>query len=229
MTRSYLDRLEAVNPKLNAVVQVRREAALREARAADAVPQEQRGVLHGVPMTVKDSLDTSGIVTTGGTRGRTAYVPPEDATVVKRVRAAGAIVMGKTNTPDLTLAFETTNLVYGRTNNPFDLERTSGGSSGGAAAIVAAGGSPLDHRERHRGKHPPAFAFLRHRGPEADGRPRSSDRTHHRLPRRARSASPTSVPWPGGWRTSPWSSGSSPGPTESTRTSCPRPWATPGR
>ena len=96
------------------------------------------------PSPLKDSLDTRGIVTTGGTKGRAAYVPPEDATVVRRVRAAGAIVMGKTNTPDLTLAFETTNLVYGRTNNPFDLERTSGGSSGGAAAIVAAGGSPLD-------------------------------------------------------------------------------------
>ncbi len=144
VTRSYLDHLEAVNSRLNAVVQVRREEALLEARAKDAVPKEQRGVLHGVPMTVKDSLDTKGIVTTGGTKGRTAYVPPEDATVVKRVRAAGAIVMGKTNTPDLTLSFETANLVYGRTSNPFDLERTSGGSSGGAASIVAAGGSPLD-------------------------------------------------------------------------------------
>jgi amidase len=144
VTRSYLDRLEAVNPRLNAVVQLRRDAALRDARAADAVPKEQRGLLHGVPMTIKDSLDTASLVTTGGTKGRSAYVPAEDATVVKRVRAAGAIVMGKTNTPDLTLAFETTNLVYGRTNNPFDLERTPGGSSGGAAAIVAAGGSPCE-------------------------------------------------------------------------------------
>jgi amidase len=144
VTRAYLDRIEAVNPRLNAVVQVRREAALREARAADAVPRELRGVLHGVPVTIKDSLDTAGIVTTGGSTGRAAYVPTEDATVVRRLRAAGAIVMGKTNTPDLTLAYETGNLVYGRTNNPFDLDRTPGGSSGGAAAIVAAGGSPLD-------------------------------------------------------------------------------------
>jgi amidase len=144
VTRSYLDRLEAVNPRLNAVVQLRREAALREARAADAVPEGQRGPLHGVPMTIKDSLDTEALVTTGGTKGRSTFVPTEDATVVKRVRAAGAIVMGKTNTPDLTLAFETTNLVYGRTNNPFDVLRTSGGSSGGAAAIVAAGGSPCE-------------------------------------------------------------------------------------
>src|SRR6266581_577642 len=144
VTRAYLDRIEAVNPRLNAVVQLRREAALREARAADGAPPEARGPLHGVPITIKDSLDTSGIVTTGGTKGRTGFVPREDATVVRRLRAAGAIVMGKTNTPDLTLGYETTNLVYGRTNNPFDPERTSGGSSGGAAAIVAAGGSPLD-------------------------------------------------------------------------------------
>jgi amidase len=144
VTRAYLDRIDAINPKLNAVVQLRREAALREAREADGVPLEKRGPLHGVPVTIKDSLDTAGIVTTGGTKGRATFVPREDATVVNRLRAAGAIVMGKTNTPDLTLGYETNNLVYGRTNNPFDPERTSGGSSGGAAAILAAGGSPLD-------------------------------------------------------------------------------------
>jgi amidase len=144
VTRAYLDRIDAVNPKLNAVVQLRPEAALAEARAADRAPRDKRGALHGVPVTIKDSLDTAGIITTGGTTGRASFVPREDATVVKRLRAAGAIIMGKTNTPDLTLNYETSNLVYGRTNNPFDLTRTSGGSSGGAAAIVAAGGSPLD-------------------------------------------------------------------------------------
>src|SRR5258706_9198057 len=144
VTRAYLDRIEAVNPRLNAVVHLRREAAFREARRADGVPPEKRGPLHGVPVTIKDSLDTAGIVTTGGTKGRATFVPREDATVVKRLRAAGAIVMGKSNTPELTLSYETNNLVYGRTNNPFDLERTSGGSSGGASAILAAGGSPLD-------------------------------------------------------------------------------------
>jgi amidase len=143
-TRAHLDRIAVVNPKLNAVVQIRAEAALEEARAADRLPSSARGLLHGVPVTIKDSLDTAGIVTTGGTKGRTSYVPREDATVVKRLRAEGAIVMGKTNTPDLTLGYETDNLVHGRTSNPFDLERTSGGSSGGAAAIVAAGGSPLE-------------------------------------------------------------------------------------
>ncbi len=144
VTLAHLDRIAAVNPKLNAVVQVRREEALAEARAADRAPASERGPLHGVPVTIKDSLDTAGIVTTGGTKGRASHVPREDATVVKRVKAAGAIVMGKTNTPDLTLGYETDNLVYGRTNNPFDPQRTSGGSSGGAAAIVAAGGSPFE-------------------------------------------------------------------------------------
>jgi amidase len=142
--RTYLDRIDAVNPQLNAVVQLRREAAIGEARAADRAPREQRGPLHGVPITIKDSLDTAGIISAGGTKGRAKYVPARDATVVARLRAAGAIILGKTNTPDLTMGFETTNLVYGRTNNPFDVARTPGGSSGGAAAIVAAGGSPLD-------------------------------------------------------------------------------------
>jgi amidase len=95
-------------------------------------------------MTIKDSLDTAGVVSTGGTQGRTAFVPQHDATVVARLRAAGAILLGKTNTPELTLAGETNNVIYGQTNNPYDLERTPGGSSGGAGAIIAAGGSPLD-------------------------------------------------------------------------------------
>lgn len=142
--RAYLARIDAVNPKLNAVVQLRRDAAIADAQAADRVPAEKRGALHGVPITIKDSLDVAGIISTGGTKGRAKYVPPHDATVVARLRAAGAIVLGKTNTPDLTMSFETNNLVYGRTNNPFDVTRTPGGSSGGAAAIVAAGGSPLD-------------------------------------------------------------------------------------
>ena len=144
VTRAYLDRIAAVNPRLNAVVALRAEGAIADARAADRVPVAQRGPLHGVPVTIKDSLDTAGLVSTGGTKGRASFVPAEDATAVKRLRAAGAIIMGKTNTPDLTLGYETVNLVYGRTNNPFDLSRTSGGSSGGACAIVAAGGSPLE-------------------------------------------------------------------------------------
>jgi amidase len=95
-------------------------------------------------MTIKDSFDTAGVVSTWGTPGRVNTVPDRDATVVARLKAAGAILLGKTNTPEFTLSFETNNPIYGRTNNPYDFSRTSGGSSGGAAAIVAAGGSPFD-------------------------------------------------------------------------------------
>ncbi len=146
VTRAFLDRIAAVNPTLNAVVQLDRDGALARAREMDgALARGNRaGPLHGVPMTIKDSLDTAGMITTGGTLGRKAFVPAADATVVDRLRKAGAVLMGKTNTPELTLSFETTNLIYGRTSNPYDLARTSGGSSGGAAAIVAAGGSPFD-------------------------------------------------------------------------------------
>lgn len=143
---AHLARIAAVNPRLNAVVQVTAESALAAARAADAALArgELKGPLHGVPFTVKDSLDTAGVITTGGTQGRRNFVPSQDATVVARLRHSGAILLGKTNTPELTLFIETDNLVYGRTNNPYDLTRSPSGSSGGAAAIIAAGGSPLD-------------------------------------------------------------------------------------
>lgn len=146
IVRACLDRIEVVNPALNAVVQFDREGALAKAREADAALArgDEAGPLHGVPMTIKDSLDTAGMITTGGTLGRKSFVPTRDATVVDRLRKAGAVLMGKTNTPELTLSFETTNLIYGRTSNPYDVTRTSGGSSGGAAAIVAAGGAPFD-------------------------------------------------------------------------------------
>ena len=143
---AHLRRIDEVNPKLNAVVQLASDRARAEAEEADRAlaKGEIKGPLHGVPMTIKDSPDTEGVVSTGGTQGRAGFVPREDATVVARMRAAGAILIGKTNTPELTLAGETNNLVYGRTNNPYDLSRTTGGSSGGAGAIIAAGGSPLD-------------------------------------------------------------------------------------
>ena len=146
VVEAHLRRIDEVNPKLNAVVHLAADRALSEARKADAATArgESDGPLHGVPMTVKDSHDAEGLVSTGGTKGRENFVPDRDATTVARMRAAGAIVLGKTNTPELTLAFETDNLIYGRTNNPYDLDRTPGGSSGGAAAIIASGGSPLD-------------------------------------------------------------------------------------
>lgn len=146
VVEAHLARIDEVNGALNAVVQLCAERALDEARAADsaAARGESLGALHGVPITLKDSLDTEGVVTTGGTSGRAGFVPDADATVTARLRGAGAILLGKTNTPELTMAGETDNIVYGRTNNPFDVSRTPGGSSGGAAAIICAGGSPLD-------------------------------------------------------------------------------------
>jgi len=146
VVEAFLRRIEEINPKLNAVVQLDRQCALNAARIADdRVHRGNRlGPLHGVPMTVKDSLDTAGMISTAGTLGRKTFVPARDATAVARLRNAGAIVLGKTNCSELTLSYETDNLVYGRTSNPYDLTRTSGGSSGGAAAILAAGGSPLD-------------------------------------------------------------------------------------
>lgn len=145
VVNAYLQRIEVVNPKLNAVVQLTTDAARAQAREADAALArgDLKGPLHGVPITIKDVLETAGVVSTGGTKGRASFVPTQDATVVARMRAAGAILLGKTNLPELALLPETNNLVYGRTNNPYDLSRTPGGSSGGEGAIIAAGGSPL--------------------------------------------------------------------------------------
>ena len=146
LVSAHLERIAAVNPRINAVVQLRSDAALADARTADRLLAGGAAVgpLHGVPITVKDSFDTAGLVTTAGTLGRKSFIPGTDATIVGRLKAAGAIVLGKTNTPELTLAYEADNLVYGRTHNPYDQSRGTGGSSGGAAAIVAACGSPLD-------------------------------------------------------------------------------------
>ena len=121
------------------------EAARKEADEADAALArgDIKGPLHGVPITIKDTLETAGVICTGGTKGRASFVPKADGTAVARLRAAGGIILGKTNVPELAAAAESDNLVYGRTNNPYDLTRTPRGSTGGEAAIIAAGGSPL--------------------------------------------------------------------------------------
>ena len=140
-----LERVRAVNPVLNAVVQEVTDAAREQARVADfaLARGELLGPLHGVPMTIKDTLETAGVICTGGTLGRSTFVPTEDAVAVARLRSAGAILIGKTNVPELALAPETDNKVYGRTNNPYNLSYSPGGSSGGEASIIASGGSPL--------------------------------------------------------------------------------------
>ncbi|MBT8072029.1 MAG: amidase [Gammaproteobacteria bacterium] len=146
VVQAFLDRIDAVNTKINAVVALSGEEALDAANKADAQLSrgEVTGPLHGVPMTIKDSIDTAGTLTTYGTKGRSTFVPTKDATIVARLKSSGAILMGKTNTPEFTLSYETGNDIYGVTNNPYDLTRTPGGSSGGASAILAAGGSPFD-------------------------------------------------------------------------------------
>lgn len=146
ITQAYLDRIEAVNPEINAVVQLCANQALELALHYDQLRAKGKiiGPLHGVPITLKDSIDTEGIITTCGTMGRKHHIPDVDAPVAARLKAAGAVLMGKTNTPELTLSGETNNLIYGRTKNPFDLDRSPGGSSGGAAAILASAGSALD-------------------------------------------------------------------------------------
>lgn len=146
LVRGFLDRIERVNPDLNAVVCSTAEIALKYAAKYDSEQANGRlrGPLHGVPMTIKDSLDTSDAVSTWGTLGRKGFQPGRDASCVSRLKGAGAILLGKTNTPEFTLAFQTSNLVYGETRNPHDTGRTPGGSSGGAAAIIAAGASPFD-------------------------------------------------------------------------------------
>jgi amidase len=143
---SCIARIEALNPEINAVVAKDYERAQESARAADAARADGRdlGALHGLPMTIKDSLETAGLVTTSGAPELRHHVPQEDAVAVQRAVDAGAIVLGKTNLPIYASDWQTFNAVYGRTNNPWDLSRTVGGSSGGSAASIAAGFAPLD-------------------------------------------------------------------------------------
>jgi amidase len=142
---AHLARIDQVNPALNAVVEVLRDTARAAAEIADQRRRDgaSLGPLDGVPFSVKDSIEVAGTVCTAGTVGlQNAPPSPRDATLVARLRAAGAIPIARTNLPDLLFAFESDNLLRGRTSNPYDLYRTSGGSSGGEAALIAACGSP---------------------------------------------------------------------------------------
>jgi aspartyl-tRNA(Asn)/glutamyl-tRNA(Gln) amidotransferase subunit A len=143
--QAHLDRIEAVNPQLNAIVTLDAERAIEAAkRAEQAVMRgDALGPLHGVPFTVKDSLDTADVPTQRGSPIFKGRIPATDATSVGRLKQAGAILLAKTNLPEFSYATETDNLLTGRTNNPWDLDRTPGGSSGGESAAIAAGMSPL--------------------------------------------------------------------------------------
>lgn len=142
---AHLDHIARHNPALNAIVTLDEERARQRAKEADAALArgEIWGPLHGVPVTIKDVFETAGLRTTSSFRHLANYIPRRDATVVARLRAAGAIVLGKTNMPELATGFQSDSPLFGRTNNPWDLNRTPGGSSGGSAAAVAAGLSPL--------------------------------------------------------------------------------------
>jgi fatty acid amide hydrolase len=142
---AHIARIEAVNPRLNAAVVKRYDEARAEARAADerSARGEPLGPLHGVPITIKESLDLAGTPSTYGVSSLAKKRAERDDPYVARMRAAGAIVLGKTNVAQLLMYIESDNPVYGRTNNPWNLERSAGGSSGGQAAILAAGGTPL--------------------------------------------------------------------------------------
>ena len=140
----HRERIERLNPELNAIVTESPDMEERAREAERAVLRgDELGPLHGVPFTVKDTFDTAGLRTTRGSLHFVNRIPERDATVVARARRAGAILVGKTNTPEFALWWETANLVFGRTSNPHDPRRTSGGSSGGDAVAVATGMSSL--------------------------------------------------------------------------------------
>jgi amidase len=145
LLQAHLQQISKINPKINAVVDLLADQALEQARQADdrLARHGPDGPLHGVPFSIKDSIEQEGTACTAGTWGRRGAAPSgEDATVVTRLRAAGAIPIARTNLPDLLFAFESDNLLFGQTKNPYDPTRTSGGSSGGEAALIAACGSP---------------------------------------------------------------------------------------
>jgi aspartyl-tRNA(Asn)/glutamyl-tRNA(Gln) amidotransferase subunit A len=144
VVQAHLDRIEAINPKVSAIVTLV-DGALEAAKAAEQALSAGANVgpLHGVPFTVKDSIDTAGVLTQRGSPIFKGRIPEVDAVSVERMKAAGAILLAKTNLPEFSYSTETDNLLTGRANNPWNLDRTPGGSSGGESAAIAAGLSPL--------------------------------------------------------------------------------------
>ncbi len=142
LVQATADRIECVNQKLNAVVAKNLDQCLAEARAADERRQRREHLpLLGLPITVKDSIDVVGYPCTGGSFARENFWPEKDSTVAARLRAAGAIILAKTNVPEYSSSYETDNAIFGRTNHPLDSARTPGGSSGGEAALLGADAS----------------------------------------------------------------------------------------
>ncbi len=174
--KAVLARIERLNPRLNAFVTLTADQALKDARAAERAVMKKGaklGPLHGVPFSTKDLVITKGIRTTFGTRLFADNVPAEDAPMVERMRAAGAIQLGKTNTPMMGWIGATHNLLFGITRNPWNLDRTPGGSSGGASAAVAAGMGPLAIGTDGGGLDPHPGLAGRHLRHQAHVRPRA--------------------------------------------------------
>ncbi|MFZ5719786.1 MAG: amidase family protein [Pseudomonadota bacterium] len=145
LAEQAIARIEARDGPINAVVVRDFDRARQAARAADAaLARGERRPLLGVPMTVKESNNVEGLATTWGSPGFTGWTAPTDAVAVARLKAAGAVILGKTNVPPFLADWQSTNPIYGRTNNPWDLSRSPGGSSGGSAAAVACGMVPLE-------------------------------------------------------------------------------------
>jgi amidase len=143
VVEAHLRRIEQINPSLNAIVTIA-EDAVERARVCEAAlaTGEDVGPLHGLPITVKDTIDTAGLRTTSGSRIRAQHVPERDAASVARLKASGAIILGKTNVPEMAVPYDCDNPVFGRANNPHNPQMTTGGSSGGEAAAIAACLSP---------------------------------------------------------------------------------------
>ena len=143
---AYLEQISKYNFQVNAIVTLDEKTAIKKAREADEAlaKGEIWGQLHGVPITIKDTFETAGLLTTAGYKPLKNYVPSQDATVVARLRQAGAIIIGKSNPAEMASDFQSSNEIFGRVNNPWNLDYTSGGSSGGSAAAIAAGFSALD-------------------------------------------------------------------------------------
>jgi Asp-tRNA(Asn)/Glu-tRNA(Gln) amidotransferase A subunit family amidase len=139
LAEAHLRQIERLNPILNAFADFDRERVRTQARALEAQPADKRGPLHGLPVTVKSSIATAGYKCEIGSLNHKGDIPREDAIVVARLRAAGALILGTTNCPEFLMAYETANDLHGQTRNPWDLNRTPGGSSGGESAAISAG------------------------------------------------------------------------------------------
>jgi amidase len=139
LAEAHIKQIERLNPQINAFADFDAERVRMDARSLDAAPVDARGTLHGLPVTVKSSIATARYKCEIGSLNHEGETPRVDAVVVKRLRSAGALILGTTNCPEFLMAYETDNLLHGQTRNPWDLERTPGGSSGGESAAIAAG------------------------------------------------------------------------------------------